>query len=52
MKQLIKELIYRTIYTTIALSTIMGFIYLTMRVKWNTYGQYTIWIQNALILLV
>jgi hypothetical protein len=23
-----------------------------MRVKWNTYGQYTIWIQNALILLV
>jgi hypothetical protein len=41
MKQLIKELIYRTIYTTIALSTIMGFIYLNyacqMEYVWSVY---------------
>ncbi len=41
MKQLIKELIYRTIYTTIALSTIIGFIYLNyacqMEYVWSVY---------------
>lgn len=41
MKQLIKELTYRTIYTTIALSTIMGFIYLNyacqMEYVWSVY---------------
>jgi hypothetical protein len=39
--KLIKELIYQTIYTTIVLSTIMGFIYLNyacqMEYVWSVY---------------